>query len=74
MSPDDYAYEDFGDLGQCKFYFFEPAITAGVGCKWVKLRGQYVVSQKMSAGDISYYTDPVFTFKPQCHDQYDRFN
>jgi hypothetical protein len=43
-----------GDIGQRSFYFFEPAITFGVGYKFVKLRMQTVDVTKLSAGDISY--------------------
>lgn len=58
LSPEDELYFDFRDIGKRDFYFVEPAVTVGVGSKWVKLRGQYVVSQKLSDSAISYYTDP----------------
>lgn len=61
LPPNTDDYRDFREVGQRDFYFFEPAVTVGVGYKWVKLRGQYVVSEKLSAGSISYYTDPNFT-------------
>lgn len=58
MAPQTYDYQDFREVGQRDFYFFEPSVTADVGYKWIKLRGQYVVSEKLSSGSISYYTKP----------------
>lgn len=48
-------YYDFRDVGKKDFYFLEPAITVGVGYKFVKLRYQIIFINKLSSGDIRYY-------------------
>jgi len=47
-------YYDFQDVGKRDFYFFEPAITAGVGYKFIKLRYQGIFVNKLSSGNLRY--------------------
>lgn len=54
--PNRERHYDFRDVGKRDFFFVEPAITGGVGYKWVKLRGQFTISQKLGNSRISYYS------------------
>lgn len=60
-------YFDIQDVGKKDFYFIEPAVSMGVGYKFVKLRYQYILIQKISSGQLKYlktnrYLTLNFTF------------
>ncbi|MFY0608124.1 MAG: hypothetical protein JXR10_15500 [Cyclobacteriaceae bacterium] len=58
IPSDSERYYDFQDVGKKSFYFVEPALTAGIGYKIIKFRGQYVLAEKLDRNHINYYKDP----------------
>ena len=47
-------YHNLKDVGKKDFYFLEPAITIGVGYKFIKLRFQKIAVHKLSSSDLKY--------------------
>lgn len=45
---------ELGDVGEKPFYFVEPAVTIGVGYKWIKFRLQHCIAYQLDAGSIQY--------------------
>tara|TARA_R110002050_G_scaffold204327_1_gene339677 strand:- start:162962 stop:163714 length:753 start_codon:yes stop_codon:yes gene_type:complete len=53
---------ELGDVGLRNYLFSEPAITAGLGYKWIMFRMQYTQPFKLDNDYLNYYSGPLLYF------------